>query len=72
MQLVYRYSEEMHPVVTSVVPLHRTLCPTRRNFTTAVAATLRCVACGDEVGGWGCTSSRIQLTHSLKPPGYNP
>jgi hypothetical protein len=36
---------------TSVVPLHRTLCPTRRNFTTAVAATLRCMACGDEVGG---------------------
>jgi hypothetical protein len=20
----------------------------------------------------GCTSSRIQLTHSLKPPGFNP
>jgi hypothetical protein len=21
---------------------------------------------------WGCTSSRIQFTHSLKPPGFNP
>ena len=31
----------------TIVPLHRTLCPTRRNFTTAVAATLTCDACGD-------------------------
>jgi hypothetical protein len=21
---------------------------------------------------WGCTSSRIQLTHSLQAPGFNP
>ena len=35
------------PEPKSVVPLHRTLCPTRRNFTTAVAATLTCESCGD-------------------------
>ena len=34
--------------IDKIVPLHRTLCPTRRNFTTAVAATLTCEACGDE------------------------
>ena len=34
--------------MTTAVPLHRTLCPTRRNFTTAVAVTLRCEECGDE------------------------
>ena len=35
------------PEPKSVVPLHATLCPTRRNFTTAVAATLTCESCGD-------------------------
>lgn len=40
-------SEEQVTPVKAIIPLHRTLCPTRRNFTTAVAATLRCVQCGD-------------------------
>ena len=30
-----------------VVPLHRTLCPTRRAFTGASAVTLTCESCGD-------------------------
>ena len=41
-----------------VVPLHRTLCPTRRNFSTAVAATLRCRSCA------GHTVRRCRLTLS--------
>ena len=42
-------TEEARAVVaTDVVPLRRTLCPTRRNFTTVMATTLRCRACGDE------------------------
>ena len=33
--------------LSGVVPLHRTLCPTRRAFTGASAVTLTCETCGD-------------------------
>ena len=50
------------------VPLHRTLCPTRRNFTAAVRATLTCDACGD-------VSERFETFRHLSvdlPPGEAP
>lgn len=50
------------------VPLHRTLCPTRRNFTAAVRATLTCDACGD-------VSARCETFRHLSvdlPPGEAP
>ena len=53
---------------TPVVPLHLTLCPTRRNFTCAARATLTCDACGD-------VSTRHETFRHLSvdlPPGEAP